>query len=56
MTDVEKINELVQKELDEMCEKHNEEKFNSFHEAYAVTLEEVEETFAVMESLEYQSV
>lgn len=44
MTDVEKINELVQKELDEMCEKHNEEKFNSFHEAYAVTLEEVEET------------
>lgn len=43
MTDIEKINELVQKELAEMCEIHNQEKFNSFHEAYAVTLEEVEE-------------
>lgn len=43
MTDIEKINELVQKELAEMCEIHNQEKFNSFHEAFAVTVEEVEE-------------
>lgn len=51
MTDVEKINELVQKELAEMCEKHNQEKFNSFHEAYAVTKEEVEEADAEMDSI-----
>lgn len=51
MTDVEKINELVQKELAEMCEKHNQEKFNSFHEAYAVTKEEVEEADAEMDTI-----
>lgn len=43
MTDIEKINGLVQRELVEMCKKHNQEKFNSFHEAFAVTKEEVEE-------------
>ncbi|WP_443739603.1 hypothetical protein [Treponema sp.] len=51
MTDIEKINELVQKEMAEMCEKHNQEKFNSFHEAYAVTKEEVEEVDAEMDGV-----
>lgn len=52
MTDIEKINELVQKELAEMCEKHNQEKFNSFHEAYAVTKEEVEEVEVEIDSIQ----
>ena len=34
-----------------MCEKHNQEKFNSFHEAYAVTVEEVEEADDEMDSV-----
>ena len=52
MTDIEKINGLVQKELAEMCIKHNQEKFNSFHEAYAVTKEEVEEAAFEMEMVQ----
>lgn len=43
MTKESKINELIAEELKAMCKKHNQEKFNSEHEAYAVTLEEVEE-------------
>lgn len=52
MTDIEKINRLVQKELAEMCEKHNQERFNSFHEAYAVTNEEVEEVEVEMDCIQ----
>lgn len=52
MTDIEKINGLVQKELAEMCEKHNQEKFNSFHEAHAVTKKEVEEVDDEMDSIQ----
>ena len=43
MTYENKINKLVKEELTAMCIKHKQEKFNSPHEAWAVTLEEVEE-------------
>lgn len=51
MTDEKKINELVQEELKAMCIKHNHEKFNSPHEAYAVTREEMEETIDDIEMM-----
>lgn len=49
MTDNSEIKKLINKELDAMCEKHNQQKFNSLHEAYAVTKEEVEEADSDMQ-------
>ena len=43
MTDNSEIKKLINKELNAMCIKHKQEKFNSLHEAYAVTKEEIEE-------------
>lgn len=37
------VNNLIQAEYDNACEKYGD-KYNSLHEAYAVLLEEVEET------------
>lgn len=37
------IEKMIMDELDKMCKKHNQEKFNSYHEWFAVILEEFEE-------------
>ena len=53
MTDVKKIEKLVAEELKAMCIKHKQEKFNSPHEAYAVTLEEYEEAKSDLDFVQF---
>lgn len=48
---IDKVQELVAFELERANTIHPP-KFNSYHEAYAVTLEEIEETLEALESLE----
>ena len=52
MTELSKIEELIQEELTNMCINHNQERFSSPHEAYAVTLEEVEESSEELTNVE----